>query len=75
MQVSKSKPAGKPKSLIELMRRDWEQFERVRGEVSKKTLNRLLSKFGKAWYSMPAADQAPLIRAEALVVMARMGVL
>lgn len=43
--------------------------------VSKKTLNRLLSKFGKAWYSMPEAEKAPLIRAEALVVMARMGVL
>lgn len=43
--------------------------------ISEKTLNRLLSKFGKAWYSMSPAEQAPLIRAEALVVMARMGVL
>lgn len=43
--------------------------------ISHKTLNRLLSKYGRKWHSMSPAEQAPLIRAEALVVMARMGVL
>lgn len=38
--------------------------------ISKKVLGRLLSRHGRAWYKMSAAEQAPLIRAEALIVMA-----
>jgi len=43
--------------------------------ISKKVLGRLLNRHGRAWHKMPEAQKAPLIRAEALVVMARMGVM
>ncbi len=43
--------------------------------ISKKVLGRLMSRHGRAWHKMPEAQKAPLIRAEAMVVMARMGVL
>lgn len=43
--------------------------------ISKKTLDCLLAEHGPAWHKMKPEQQAPLIRAEALVVMARMGVL
>lgn len=41
--------------------------------ISKKVLGRLLSRHGRAWYKLTEAEQAPLVKAEALVVMARMG--
>lgn len=49
--------------------------EQKQAAISKKVLGRLLSRHGRGWYKLSEAEQAPLIRAEALVVMARMGVL
>lgn len=43
--------------------------------ISKKVLGRLLSRHGRSWYKLSEAEQVPLIQAEALVVMGRMGVL